>query len=192
MEETAMTARIAGILMAVLVGVTTAPVAAQSLGDVARQESARREQIKKPTKVFTNADLPTAAVEGEAPASDAPSAEPVSGEAPAPERAAARPAVSAAQPPADDEAGWKGRAAQINGKVAEAQDAVRLLKALSDRLGLEMQASNPAIAQRAASERADVKARLVQAEQKAAAALEVQDAFRREAKAAGVPPDWIQ
>lgn len=186
-----MTARAAGILTAILVGTASAPAAAQSLGDVARQEHARREQIKAPTKVLTNADLPASAT---MPAAEAVSPEP---ETAAPEGTAGdregRPAgLAPPAPPGDDEAGWKARAAQVNGAYAEAHAAARLLSALSDRLGLEMQASNPAIAQRAATERAEVKARLVEAEQKQAAALEAQQAFQREARAAGVPPAWIQ
>lgn len=187
-----MTARTAGILAALLVGSASAPAAAQSLGDVARQEHARREQIKAPTKVLTNADLPTsAAVPPPAPGDTAPSTEAPAGSAVV-ERETRPAGPPAPAPPGDDEAGWKARAAQVNGAYAEAQAAARLLSALSDRLGLEMQASNPAIAQRAATERAEVKARLAEAGQKQAAALEAQQAFQREARAAGVPPAWIQ
>ena len=191
-----MTARVTGILVAIVIGVTTASATAQSLGDVARQEQSRREQLKAPAKVFTNADLPTAAVES---SEDAVAAE---GEAPAAEGAPAGAAPAdgagsgaqtpAADTPKDDEAGWRGRASQVNGKYAEAQAATRLLKALSDRLGLEMQAANPAIAQRAATERAEVKVKLAEAEQKEATAREALDAFQREARASGVPPAWIQ
>lgn len=188
-----MTARAAGMLAAILVGMAWAPAAAQSLGDVARQEHARRERITAPTKVLTNADLPASAVAPPAAAAtprEAPEGSAAEGAAGESESRPAGPAAPA--PPADDEAGWKARAAQVNGKYAEAQAAARLLKALSDRLGLEMQASNPAIAQRASVERAEVKARLVDAEQKEAAALEAQQAFQREARASGVPPAWIQ
>src|SRR6185295_17128274 len=38
-------------------GATAAPLAAQSLADVARQEQDRRKAIKKPAKVLTNKDL---------------------------------------------------------------------------------------------------------------------------------------
>lgn len=184
-----MTARIGGLVMAVLFTMMVSPTGAQSLGDVARQEGARREQIKAPAKVFTNADLPKSAVEGEA-------------ETPAPEASGTASTLAAAagetaktdgaEPPKDDEAGWRTRASQVNGKYAEAQTTARLLKALSDRLGLEMQASNPDIAQRAATERAQVKLQLAEAEQKEAAAREAKQAFEREARTAGVPPAWIQ
>uniref|UniRef100_UPI0025C2FCBF hypothetical protein n=1 Tax=Luteitalea sp. TaxID=2004800 RepID=UPI0025C2FCBF len=74
-----MTGRIAGVLAGILVGVMAGPATAQSLGDVARQEAARREQVKAGSKVFTNADLPPSAVL--APARDTTSA---GDEAPAP------------------------------------------------------------------------------------------------------------
>lgn len=183
-----MTARVMSILVAILMGAFLAPAAAQSLGEVARKEQSRREQIKAPTKVLTNADLPASAAEDDmAPAATTPDADAAAADG---EKAPAGDA--AAETPKDDEAGWRGRASQVNTKYAEAQAATRLLKALSDRLGLEMQAANPAIAQRAATERAEVRARLAEAEQKEAAAREAREAFQREARAAGVPPPWIQ
>lgn len=39
------------------IGASAAPLAAQSLADVARQEEARRKEIKTPSKVLTNKDL---------------------------------------------------------------------------------------------------------------------------------------
>lgn len=190
-----MSGRIAGMLVGILWGAMLSPAAAQSLGDVARQEATRREQIKAPAKVFTNADLPTPSDdEVTSTAADASAAAGTDGAKPA---AGARSdaAPTAAKPdatPKDDEAGWRTRAGQINGKLAEARAAARLLKALSDRLGLEMQAANPQIAARAATEREQVRNQLAEALAKETAAREAQLAFEQEARAAGVPPTWIQ
>lgn len=178
-----------------------APVAAQSLGDVARQEALRREQVKKTGKVLTNADLPASAVVAPP---GTPAAE--SGEAAAPlaEKAAEGPAADGeaakgadkpgapSKAPTDDEEGWRGRAATVNGALAAARTQVRQLKALSDRLSLESQASNPDIASRATGERSDVRAQIAQAEAKLAAAQADRDALVQEARVAGVPPAWIQ
>ena len=57
-------------IVALVVGVAyAAPLAAQSLADVARKEEERRKEIKAPSKVLTNKDL------GEAPAAPAVSAD---------------------------------------------------------------------------------------------------------------------
>ena len=69
---------------------------------------------------------------------------------------------------------------------------MRQLKALSDRLSLESQASNPAIAARAQAERDEMRAQITLAEEKQAAAQAERDAFVQEARVAGVPPAWIQ
>ena len=183
-----MSARTAGMLVGILWGALVSPAAAQSLGDLARQEAARREQIKAPAKVFTSADLPKPAED------EVIATEPADAAAPAKDgQGAASPADAKADAtPKDDEAGWRARAAQVNGKLAEAQTATRLLKALSDRLGLEMQAANPDIAARAAAERDQVKLKLAEAQAREAEAHEAHQAFGRDARAAGVPPAWIQ
>ena len=86
-----------------------APVAGQSLADVARQEQERRKAIKETAKVLTNKDLgavpaftppaATPAADGAAPAEpgkDAAKADPATGEA-------------AKTEPAKDQAYWSGR-----------------------------------------------------------------------------------
>jgi hypothetical protein len=44
------------VFLAAVVGLA-APVRAQTLGDVAREEEARRKELKQPAKVYTNKDL---------------------------------------------------------------------------------------------------------------------------------------
>lgn len=206
-----MAGRIAGVLVGLLVGALVSPAAAQSLADVARKEAARREQLKASgkateSKLLTNADLPASAVvapqgapaSGEAaPASDDPSA------AKSPSDAASTPAAAAATlaaksdegtpaAPTDDEAGWRARAERVNSALAAARTQVRQLKGLSDRLSLEVQATDPAIVSRAQAEWADLKAQIAAAEQKESAALADRQALEQEARVAGVLPAWIQ
>lgn len=194
-----MSVRVAGVLAAVLCGVVIGPAAAQGLGDVARKEAARRDQIKTPGKVLTNADLPASAVV--TPAAPADTGEPPADEAapaedgtvkPAPVAAAASAAGARPAPPGDDEDGWRQRAVAINGALTEARAQVRQLKALVDRLGLEMAATDKSIAARAEAERAQVRTQLGLAESKAAAAAAAHQAFEQEARASGVPAGWIQ
>ncbi|BCS34553.1 hypothetical protein TBR22_A37810 [Luteitalea sp. TBR-22] len=202
-----MTARGAGLLACLWIGATAHQVDAQSLGDVARQEAARREQIKTSGKVLTNADLPPSAVlaPAGAPAAPAPEAgselaEAARGresasttdEAKAKATAAAAADTKGKAAPADDEDGWRSRAAAINGALSEARTQVRQLKALGDRLSLESQAANPDIAARASAERADLRAQVAKAEERLAEATAAHEAFQREARAAGVPSAWIQ
>lgn len=206
-----MAGRIAGVVVGLFVGMMVSPAAAQSLGDVARQEASRRERLKatgKVTdgKVLTNADLPASAVV--APADAPPPAETTvdaETKAAAPSadggQATAGAALLAAKAdggakaeraPTDDEAGWRARAERVNAALAAARAQVRQLKALSDRLSLEAQANNPDIAARAQAERADIKAQILAAEEKAAAALADRQALEQEARVAGVLPAWIQ
>ena len=194
-----MGARIAGMVVAILWGGMLVPASAQSLGEVARKEAARREQIKTSGKVLTNADLPASAVlqPGATEASEGgaePSAAASSEEAPA---GAAKPKAAAAEldkaaAPRDDEDGWRQRAAVVNKALAEVRAQVRQLRALSDRLSLEMQASDPAVVARATRERQDVKSQLASVESREADAAGASQAFEQEARIAGVPPAWIQ
>jgi hypothetical protein len=209
--EAWMAGRIAGVLVGILVGVVASPATAQSLADVARQEAARRQQVTRTGKVLTNADLPASAVvappgtpssaagteaadAAAGPAADGSAtrtAEPAGAAKPA-AKEGPEAASKAAASPTDDEAGWRARADRINSALAAAHAQVRQLKALSDRLSLESQASNPAIAARAQAERTELRAQIAQAEEKQAAAQAERDAFVHEARVAGVPPAWIQ
>jgi hypothetical protein len=204
-----MSGPIAGMLVGILLGAMASPATAQSLGDVARREAARREQIKTSGKVLTNADLPASAVvtpssapapssapdtategaaEAGAPAGKARAAVPAGDAAAAQDTAAAKPGAA----PKDDEDGWRQRAGSVNKTLAEARAQVRQLKALSDRLSLEMQASNPDIVKRATGERQDVKAQIAAAEAREADAFAARQALEQDARLAGVPPAWIQ
>ncbi len=202
------------VLAGLLMGALVSPAAGQSLGDVARQEAARREKVKG-GKVLTNADLPASAIlvpqDTAPPAGEEPGTTPLAAAAAAAAGpgAAAEPGApaaaqagtakasdaatgSAAAAPTDDEPGWRARAERINSELSAARAQVRQLKALSDRLSLEAQASNPAIAARAADEREALRAQIAQAEAKEAAAAANRQALERDARIAGVPPTWIQ
>ena len=200
-----MVKKLAGLCVGLLCGVMATAAPAQSLADVARQAAARRQgdadaRGGKSTKVLTNADLPASAIVAPARApADAQEPDTVAPAHGGTDAAAAevRPdAAPAAQRPAaaptDDEAGWRDRAGRVNAAVAAAEAQLRQLKALSDRLSLEEQASNPAIAARAQAERAQLRAQIAHAAQKAAEAQSLHAALAHEARTAGVPPPWIQ
>lgn len=207
--EASMAARVAGVWFGICLGIVAETAAAQSLGDVARQEAARRQQVRgggeaKAQRVLTNADLPASAIVAPARASAA-TGEGEGGEAAAlaatPAEGAARPetagdaaaaAPKGAAEPTDDEAGWRDRAGRINTALAGARSQLRQLKALSERLSLEAQASNPAIAARAQAERLEMRAQIAQADEKVSEAEALHAALVHESRTAGVPPAWIQ
>jgi hypothetical protein len=200
--------RIGGLLVGILMGALASAASAQSLAEVARQEAARREQVKasgtaSERKVLTNADLPASAVVAPAGSPATPATAPEGeGGTDGPDKAAARVTPAAAaetlaanappREPADDEAGWRARAERVNTALAAARAQVRQLRALADRVSLEAQASDPTIAARAEAERPAIRAQILEAEAKEAAALADRQALDHEARAAGVPPPWVQ
>ena len=205
MTGDSMKARLLGVMCALVLACVAAPAAAQSLGEVARKEAARREQLKaagtaSEGKVYTNADLPASAIV-DGPGASAPAdtaegagaASPADGDASsAADKGEQADKDDAKKAPTDDEAGWRSRAERVNSAAASAEAELRQLKALSDRLSLEAQASNPDIASAAQIERAQMRPQIEQAEAKAAAARAEQQALRQEAVVAGVPPGWVQ
>ncbi len=198
--------RIAGVLVGILMGAFVGPAAGQSLADVARQEAARREQVKasgkvSERKVLTNADLPASAVvapPGTPSATEPEGEEAKDGKEPdepgaAPATAAETLAANAARRElTDDEAGWRARAERVNAALAAARAQVRQLRALGDRVSLEAQASDPAVVARAEAERPAIRAQVLEAEAKEAAALADRQALDRDARVAGVPRPWVQ
>jgi hypothetical protein len=58
------------ILCFALAGATVAPLLAQSLADVSKKEEDRRKNIKEPSKVYTNKDLPSVPASTAEPAPD--------------------------------------------------------------------------------------------------------------------------
>ena len=124
----------------------SAAASAQTLGDVARQEEARRKTVKAPAKVYTNDSLrpdpssprPAAASTPGSPASSAGSAAPSTPDAkstggtpaPAPDASAKDASAkdaSAKDASAKDEASWKRR-------MAAAREAVERAKIFADAL----------------------------------------------------------
>ena len=122
------TARILLITAAAMVG-SVLSTSAQSLGDVARKEAARRQEVKAPVKVFTNDNLkrvppaPAPAAPGE------PGAQPATPAAVAPAEAA--PEKPEAPDPTKDPEYWRKRMAD----ALQARDRnAFLLEAVQSRI----------------------------------------------------------
>jgi hypothetical protein len=173
--------RISAVVVALAIAL---PVSAQSLGDVARKEAARRKKVAKPAKVYTNDDV------GGAEATAPPAA-------PA-DAAAAAPPPKPEEKPADegpkkDEAYWRAR-------IGEARTGLNRAKMFHDALQSRI---NGLSADFAARDDPAQRAALSSDRQKAVAELdrvkkEIADFEKQirdiedEARKAGVPPGWLR
>jgi hypothetical protein len=174
-----------------------APLAAQSLADVARQEEARRKAIKKPAKVLTNQDLgaagaaPPPSTPAAAPGSDGKPATPAEGGTDAQKNAAdgeKKPAE-----PAKDQAYWSGKWKDLQTQISRNETFAIALQARINALANEYTNQGDGVQQLAiAAERqktVDELNRLTKqiADDKKAAA-DLQEQARRD----GVPPGWLR
>ena len=178
-----------------LAGSSLAPLAAQSLAELARQEDERRKSIAQPAKVITNKDLAPAPV----PAPAAPEPAPPAADA---GKAAAKPGADAEAPKAPepgaapavrDQAYWSGRVSALQVQLDRDQVYADALQTRVNALTTDfVNRDDPA--QRDVIERDRQKAlaeldrlkRAVEADRKALA--DVQEEARR----AGVPPGWLR
>jgi hypothetical protein len=181
-------------LVLLMGGGAAASASAQSLGDVAAREQARRNKVKTAGKVYTNEDLGPGS---EAPPPAAPAAEPASQIAGPGGGAIAPPAQEQAAAPAEDpakaEQEWRAR---IQGARAELQRNELFLEALQSRINAlttdfvnrDDPAQRAVIAndrQRALAEMERVKAS-IESLKKQIADIE------EEARRANVPPGWLR
>jgi hypothetical protein len=177
---------------------------AQSLADVARQEQARRKTVKRPTKVYTNADVkviqPATPATGEVtketsgdgtaiPAGEG--STPASGQdgaaATAPDNGP-KPGVASG-----DEAKWRSRFTDAREQVSRSQIQLEAMRVRVTQLNAAkatgpdgQQSASLQTRQREALQEFDKLRADVEKNQKALATLEA------DAKAAGVPPGWLR
>lgn len=196
------------------IGITTFVLAtasaafAQSLGEVARKEEARRQAIKTPAKVITNDSLraepapppapaPSALPNASAPVNQVPPSpsgvQPPAGDKPA---AGEKPAAGdkpAADEPKKDEAYWRQRIEAERSALSRAQIFAEALQSRINALTADFTArDDPAQRDGIASDRQKALAELdrvkqeIQQHQKAIAAIQ------EEARRAGVPAGWVR
>ena len=169
---------VAGVLV---VGVISS--AAQSLADVARQEEARRKEIKTPAKVYTEADVAQYApltVTGQAAASTVTNLD-------ATGKPLGQQAAAAGLPA--DEAGWRGR-------LQSARDGIDRNKVLLSALELQARtaAKKPVgpdgedAADDGSARSAEIKRLKAEIESFKATLANAEE----DARKAGVPPGWVR
>ena len=191
-------------VVGLLILLASSVVIAQSLGDLARQERAKRaKETKKAVKVVTDEDLPPRPVEEpKATTSPSESAE-QPGEQPA-EQAAEPPATSpeeaSAPPPAEEPKPedkqktrdyWQGRFKAAKQRIADAEELQRLAE---DELSLlQIQQARELSPDAKSDLDAQVKAKNAEVESKRAQTAKAQKALEdleKDFKESGAPEDW--
>jgi len=187
-----------------------APLGAQSLGDLAQQEEARRKDTKNAMKTYTNRDLPEPAA-APAPVSPAPVA-PVATTTATPSAAnpdddppaaktgkAGEPAAVKAKP-ADRPPDEDKERAQWQQRMRALREQLERNKVLADALQTRLNSldtdfvnrDDPGQRSRIAADRDRTAAELSRLKKAVAADEKAIPALEEEARRAGVPPGWLR
>ena len=175
-------------IAAALVFIGTAHVtAAQSLGDVARKEEARRKTVKSSGKVYTNDKLKPAPQ----PSAPAPASQPApsSGSSSAP----ADPGPSDAASAKGDESSWRKRMAEARESLPRSQTfgvalQIQRHSLATDFVNRDDPAQRAVIAQKRDSVMAELERVKKEVENQTKAIGDIQEEARR----AGVPAGWVR
>ena len=190
------------LLLAGCAGRAVAPLVAQSLADVAKQEEERRKAIKQPAKVLTNKDLAPVppSSQATAPVDVAGGAEPTQTSSDTAidkdkgKDKKDQPAAAASQEePVKDQAYWSGRSKMLQTQLDRDQTYVDALQSrinvlTTDFVNRDDPVQRALIAndrQKALDELNRLKQQ-IQDDQKAIADLQ------EDARRAGVPPGWLR
>ena len=182
---------IPALLTIVALGMANAPLAGQTLADVAKKEEERRKNVKSTGKTYTNKDL------GSLPPGTPPAAPPAPASGAAATDASAAKDKDAEKPgekePVKDQAYWSGRMKELQTQVQRDQTYVDALQTRVNSLATDfVNRDDPAQRGVLASERQKALGELdrlkkqIEAGKKAIADLE------EEARRANVPPGWLR
>ena len=196
----------AGITVLSLVAASAA--AGQSLGELARQEEARRKAIKTPAKIYTNESI-----RGQAPPTrPTPSANDTAAPTPAPGAPAAAPnpptaapstsaqgsgaaAATPAAPSAEvkDEAYWRKRMQATRDQLARSQIFAEALQSRINALTTDfVNRDDPAQRAVIGTDRQKALAELERVKQEIAQSTKAIADLQQEARRANVPPGWLR
>jgi hypothetical protein len=190
-----------GLLAGALL-IVTAPVCAQTLGDIARKEQERRKATPPAARTYTNDDLkklvpfPGEAKPGDAEAKIDPKTgkpvEPTKVEDPAKPGDAAKDGAKTPEP-AKDEKHWRGRITAVRDEIARNEsfrDALQTqINSLSaDFAGRDDPAQRAQIADNRQKKMAELGRVNSEIEKANKLIVEIEDEARR----AGVPPGWLR
>lgn len=170
-------------------------VSAQSLGDIAKKEEARRKEVKAPSKVYTNDNL-----HAEAGLTPAPPATQAAGAASTPQ---VPPSPSGVQPKEDakpaaddtkkDEAYWKGRMTQARAALDRAQTFADALQSRINALSTDfVNRADPAQRAQIGADRQKALAELDRVKKEIQDGTKAISDIQEEARKAGVPAGWVR
>jgi hypothetical protein len=175
-----------------LAAAMVATVTAQSLGDIAKQEEARRKADKTPTKVLTNDSLrsvPTSPVSVPAPAAAAPPAASAPPGAPAAADAKAKPPVDRKA----EEAAWRQRIQGARDSLQRSQMFAEALQSRINGLTADFTArDDPAQRAVVANDRQKALAELDRVKNDIVQQTKAIADIQEEARRGGVPPGWLR
>jgi hypothetical protein len=166
---------------------------AQSLGEVAKREEARRKAVKTPSKVYTNDSLRS--VDPPAPATPADASTAAAPPAAAPASVGAPAVSSAPVTPVSlrDEKYWRGRMEATRTAVARAQTFQDALQSRINVLSADfVNRDDPAQRNVIAAERQKALTELARVQQEIADGQKAIAAIQEEARRANVPPGWLR
>jgi hypothetical protein len=166
------------------------PSSSRPLADVARQEEARRKEVRKPAKVYTNDDLRPDISAGVPPPPSTTIETPSSNSTPSNTTPAAPGAAAA---PAADQAFWQGR-------IKAAREQQQRLQIFADSLQSRINALNtdfvnrddPAQRAKIDDDRRTALAELERVKKELDAQAKAITDIEEEARRAGVPAGWLR
>jgi len=168
---------------------------AQSLGDIAKREEARRKQVKTPAKVYTNDDLRGDVVPPVTNAPSTPASTPNQPQ-PAPTPAAGQPKEdnkSATEDPKKTEAYWKDRLTKARADLDRAKTFADALQSRINALTTDFAArSDPAQRAQIGSDRQKALAELDRVKKEIEANTKAIADIQEEGRKAGVPAGWVR
>jgi hypothetical protein len=174
---------------------------AQSLGELARQEEARRKAIKSSGKVYTNDSVrsdpaapPSGGAAAAAPASSAPAPPPSpSGTQPAAGEKDKESAKPSAADPKKAEASWRQRVQAERDALQRAQTFADALQSRINGLSTDFAArDDPAQRSVIATDRQKALAELDRVKQEIQQHTKALAAIQEEARKAGIPAGWVR
>lgn len=177
--------------IAVLTCCATA-ASAQSLGDVAKKEEARRKSVKNPGKLYTNDSLrpePASSAEPATPAADSPQTAPGTPAATPPKEGD----KAAADAPKKDEAYWKDRLTQARSALDRSKTFADALQSRINALTTDFAArSDPAQRAQIERDRQKALAELDRVQQEVKDNSKAITDIQEEGRKAGVPAGWVR
>jgi hypothetical protein len=175
---------IAGVFLA------AAGAYAQSLGDVARKEEARRKTVRKPSRVYTNDNLKNV---DPPPADTASSPEPQGAAAPAASGTPAATTPPAATESARDEKYWRGRLDAARTALTRAQTFQDALQSRINALSTDfVNRDDPAQRNVIVADRQKALAELDRVKKEIAEHQKALADIQEEGRRAGVPAGWLR